>query len=185
MPRYDADKLAGKLVQKCRSSAQNGGAYFDWLALGVESGVCFNSVPWNVTFLNGPLTDERELSVRQTRKRAPRQTEEDAEEQKPENVEGGIKRDVDNLSAVEQNMKVLRKTLRKRVDDTYKTRKRILKEKFDIDFNQLYTITNMPIGRYMKQLKRDGVADSYLSLLRNSFNPSILTTINTSICTTI
>lgn len=43
-----------------------------------------------------------------------------------------------------------------------------------IRFNRLYTITNMPIGRFLHDLQRDGHAADYLRLLRDSFNTGTL-----------
>lgn len=37
-----------------------------------------------------------------------------------------------------------------------------------IVFDQLYTITNMPLGRFAKQLKNEGKLDDYVKLLKNS-----------------
>lgn len=44
----------------------------------------------------------------------------------------------------------------------------------DIRFNRLYTITNIPIGRFLHDLARDGKAEQYMQLLRDSFNPHTL-----------
>ena len=41
---------------------------------------------------------------------------------------------------------------------------------FGIEFNQLYTITNMPINRFRHLLERTGQLESYSHLLQNSFN---------------
>ena len=49
--------------------------------------------------------------------------------------------------------------------------KRRLKDDFGIVFNELYTITNMPIKRFLHQLERDGRLKEYMTLLANSFNP--------------
>ena len=49
--------------------------------------------------------------------------------------------------------------------------RRELKELFDIDFNHLYTITNMPIKRFLFDLEKTGKLDAYMDLLVNSFNP--------------
>lgn len=46
-----------------------------------------------------------------------------------------------------------------------------LKELFDIEFNQLFTITNMPIKRFLQDLERANKLDTYMELLANSFNP--------------
>jgi radical SAM/Cys-rich protein len=45
-----------------------------------------------------------------------------------------------------------------------------LKENYHIVFNSLYTLTNMPIGRFDKYLKSTGQKRKYLSLLKNSLN---------------
>jgi radical SAM/Cys-rich protein len=48
--------------------------------------------------------------------------------------------------------------------------RRELGERYGIEFTRLITITNMPIGRYMSQLKKAGKADEYRRLLRDAFN---------------
>lgn len=50
--------------------------------------------------------------------------------------------------------------------------KRALREHFGIEFNQLYTITNMPIARFLSYLKRSGSLEDYMRLLVESFNPA-------------
>ncbi len=52
--------------------------------------------------------------------------------------------------------------------------KRELRARFGIEFSTLVTITNMPIGRYMSQLKGPGQADTYRRLLRDRFNPQTI-----------
>jgi len=49
--------------------------------------------------------------------------------------------------------------------------KRELKELFGIEFNHLFTITNMPIKRFLHDLERAGKLEAYMELLVNSFNP--------------
>ena len=49
--------------------------------------------------------------------------------------------------------------------------KRELKLNFDIDFNRLYTITNMPIGRFAAWLRHNGRLKVYTELLMGCFNP--------------
>jgi len=49
--------------------------------------------------------------------------------------------------------------------------KKELKELFNIEFNQLFTITNMPIKRFYHQLERDRQLESYMELLVSKFNP--------------
>lgn len=47
-----------------------------------------------------------------------------------------------------------------------------LLKNFDLKFNNLYTITNMPIHRFKEQLERHGTYDEYMEKLINAFNPS-------------
>jgi hypothetical protein len=54
--RFDPVKLVHKLLQKCIiQSLQSGNFYFDWLGLGMESAVVFNSLPEHVSFFAGSL----------------------------------------------------------------------------------------------------------------------------------
>ena len=48
--------------------------------------------------------------------------------------------------------------------------RRELDRLFGIRFTRLITITNMPIGRFLHDLRRDGKAGEYEALLRQSFN---------------
>jgi radical SAM/Cys-rich protein len=47
-----------------------------------------------------------------------------------------------------------------------------LREGFGIEFHRLLTITNMPIRRFARTLRREGRLESYLGLLVNHFNPA-------------
>ena len=49
--------------------------------------------------------------------------------------------------------------------------RRELDKRFGIKFTRLLTITNMPLGRFRKELNRQNQEQSYLELLRKSFNP--------------
>ena len=57
--------------------------------------------------------------------------------------------------------------------------KRELKEHFGIVFNNLYTLTNLPIGRFASYLRRNNKLDEYMQLLIQAFNPA---TINGLMC---
>ncbi len=48
--------------------------------------------------------------------------------------------------------------------------KRILNERFGIEFNHLYCLTNMPITRYAMNLKLRGEYHRYMRLLESNFN---------------
>lgn len=57
--------------------------------------------------------------------------------------------------------------------------KRELLARFGIVFNELWTITNMPITRWRHQLERDGKLEAYMRLLMGAYNPA---TINGLMC---
>jgi len=48
--------------------------------------------------------------------------------------------------------------------------KRELKASFDIEFNQLFALTNMPVNRFAKYLKAKKQLEPYMALLKNSFS---------------
>ena len=50
--------------------------------------------------------------------------------------------------------------------------KRQLKRKYDISFNRLFAITNMPISRYMDYLLESGNYEDYMNILVNAYNPA-------------
>lgn len=47
-----------------------------------------------------------------------------------------------------------------------------LKRKFDIEFNRLYAITNMPISRFLDYLLESGNYENYMTELVAAFNPA-------------
>ena len=50
--------------------------------------------------------------------------------------------------------------------------RRELSVRYGVEFNSLYTITNMPIGRYLDYLVRSGNYQRYMEQLINAFNPA-------------
>lgn len=52
--------------------------------------------------------------------------------------------------------------------------KRQLKRKYDITFNNLFAITNLPISRFLDFLLESGNYESYMTELINAFNPSTI-----------
>lgn len=50
--------------------------------------------------------------------------------------------------------------------------KREMKRLFDIDFDSLFALNNMPISRYLEWLEAGGQTESYLRKLVDSFNPA-------------
>ncbi len=59
----------------------------------------------------------------------------------------------------------------KSLEQNYKL---ILKNKYDIDFNSLFCINNMPVGRYLDFLLTSGNYDEYMYELLQAFNPTAL-----------
>lgn len=53
--------------------------------------------------------------------------------------------------------------------------KKFLQEKFDVIFNNLFTITNLPVGRTKLHLERKKLHTSYLQFLESHFNPQTVT----------
>ncbi len=49
--------------------------------------------------------------------------------------------------------------------------KQVLRNEFEIEFNDLYAITNIPISRYLDYLISSGNFEGYMEKLVNSFNP--------------
>jgi radical SAM/Cys-rich protein len=52
--------------------------------------------------------------------------------------------------------------------------KRELATHFGIVFNKLYTITNLPIGRFAAYLRHNNKLEQYMDLLINAFNPATI-----------
>jgi radical SAM/Cys-rich protein len=50
--------------------------------------------------------------------------------------------------------------------------KRELRAAFGIEFNRLYSITNLPIARFASYLRHNNRYDEYMTVLREAFNPS-------------
>ena len=42
----------------------------------------------------------------------------------------------------------------------------------DLEFNRLYSITNLPIARFASYLRHNNRYDEYMTVLREAFNPS-------------
>lgn len=52
--------------------------------------------------------------------------------------------------------------------------RRVLRKEFEIEFSELWALTNMPIARWRDDLRRKGNLEAYEQLLRDSFNPDTL-----------
>lgn len=52
--------------------------------------------------------------------------------------------------------------------------RRELAARFGIQFNRLFTITNMPVSRYLEYLVRSGQYESYMQKLVEAFNPGAI-----------
>jgi radical SAM/Cys-rich protein len=53
--------------------------------------------------------------------------------------------------------------------------RRTLEEKYSVCFTRLFSITNMPIGRYLEYLRRTDNFEDYMKALAKAFNPATLT----------
>lgn len=49
--------------------------------------------------------------------------------------------------------------------------RKVLREKYGLEFNHLYVMTNVPIKRFEHLLHQDGIYNRYLNMLKSSFNP--------------
>lgn len=58
--------------------------------------------------------------------------------------------------------------------DLEKQYKKVLWDEYQLRFNRLFTITNMPISRYLEDLLDQGKLEIYLETLVNAFNPAIV-----------
>lgn len=56
----------------------------------------------------------------------------------------------------------------KKLEEDYKKQ---LSENYGIRFNQLFTITNAPLGRFKNYLESNGKTEQYFNLLMENFNP--------------
>jgi len=52
--------------------------------------------------------------------------------------------------------------------------RRSLESEWGIVFNSLYSITNMPVGRFLEYLQAQGKFDEYMETLANAFNPATI-----------
>ena len=52
--------------------------------------------------------------------------------------------------------------------------KKVLWDEYQLQFNRLFTITNMPISRYLEDLLEQKKLDQYMETLVNAFNPAIV-----------
>src|SRR4029453_2383490 len=52
--------------------------------------------------------------------------------------------------------------------------KRELKKHFGIEFNKLYALSNLPIGRFASYLRHSGKLEEYMELLIHAFNPATI-----------
>ncbi|CAB9496203.1 Pfam:Nse4 [Seminavis robusta] len=115
VPRYKPTSLINSL-QKKLTAGSAGTSYFDWKTLGEEVGVCFRSLPSCVNFLVGPLENGRVpiKKARAVRKRKSIAEEETLEEQKPEEMSKKAKKNADQLSQAERDLKKMDKILQER-----------------------------------------------------------------------
>jgi hypothetical protein len=132
VPRYDpamfVRKLRSQLLMRHPSSPdglesdeelESTNQVFNWRMLGRESGICFNSIPRRVTFLNGPLqhhvSDSFTSKTRKVAVRRARATDVNEPVVRPEQVaDGGTTKDAtDKATAMDadKTLKAIKKQL--------------------------------------------------------------------------
>ena len=57
-------------------------------------------------------------------------------------------------------------------DSLEKEYKKELKERYNIEFNNLFAITNLPISRYLDYLLQSGIYEKYMEKLLTAYNPA-------------
>ena len=57
------------------------------------------------------------------------------------------------------------------LEDQYR---KVLRDEYSIEFNQLFTITNMPISRFLEYLLEQGKYEEYMQRLIDAFNPAAI-----------
>ena len=135
--------LAQNLVKK-GSVRSNGINQFNWQGLGFQVGVCFSALPSNCSFLYGPLDKDYKPKERKKVERKKKADAEDSEEDglvEPEIMnEKNKKKDGNELSVVEEQIKTIVDTLAKRS----KEEKAIAKHRVD---------------EYLERLQEEGIDD--------------------------
>ena len=170
VPRYDAIRLAQMLVKKASVQVGSNNC-FGWKNFGIETGVCFNALPSNVNFLYGPLDAEYKVKERKKAERKPKVTEqEEVEEEQPEDVDQTQKKESDGneLSAVEEHMTTIAKTLKKRSKEEMRKAKEREEEfisKIGVDDDDVIE----------KQVKKFAKETQKVNAVQNLFNPQSFT----------
>jgi len=155
------------LVSQVRAETSTGGgteSTFDWELLGEAAGACFNALPSDISFLNGPLQKDappiqRKLQ-QQRQKAASSQQPEDVVEERPEDIQGHTEKDDNKLSAIEKSMKDMARELKNQVDQQYRDNKRLLEEIYGTDKSKI------PI-EVQKKFKRYGIEIDAMEFLLN------------------
>lgn len=159
--------MVHELVSKIRAETNAGGTndQFDWELLGDAAGACFNTVPSNVCFLNGPLQKDAPPVQRKAPQRRRAQVEDVGKEERPEDVQGHTEKDDNKLSAIEKSMQDMAKELKHKVDNQYRENKRKLEEAYGKDKSAIPKDVQ-------KKFKKYGVEIDAIQFL---FNPQSFT----------
>mmetsp|Transcript_25795 Transcript_25795/g.47431 ORF Transcript_25795/g.47431 Transcript_25795/m.47431 type:complete len:416 (-) Transcript_25795:133-1380(-) len=175
VPRYDAIRLAQSLATK-GSIRTGSSSQFNWHGLGFQVGVCFNSLPSQVSFLYGPLDAEYTPKVRKMPERRKKQTQVESgneEEEEPEDMDQtGKKKESDGneLSAVEKHIKIIRKTLSERSGEE----REMAMEKAE-EYESQISQGNNDERAVQKQKKKFVKENSQVNAVNCLFNPKSFT----------
>lgn len=133
--------------------------------MGEAAGACFNAIPSDVCFLNGPLQKDAPPVQRKVNQQRRTHVHDDAVEERPEDVQGHTEKDDNKLSAIEKSMQDMAKELKHKVDHQYRENKRKLEQAYGKDK------TAIPKD-VQKKFKKYGVEIDALQFL---FNPRSFT----------
>ncbi len=145
-------------------------SYFDWNRFGQEAAIGFNAVPARINFLNGPLVDGNEEAKQRVRRARYNQVESDVEEERPIDVQGHTYRGGNRLSAVDDNIQNVHRTLIAKVKRKYKSNKRATGEAYG------------GTDAIPKHVKRDLKRNKGVCAIELLFNPKSFTQTVENIC---
>lgn len=113
-------RLAQAFVKK-GSVGKGASVRFDWRGLGYQVGVCFNSIPSNVSFLNGPI-DAGYMAKKRKISQKRKWKDVEGEEEEVESIDQRHRNVKDHeLSAVERDVQAMRKDLKRKSKEQHES----------------------------------------------------------------
>ena len=109
VPRYDAVKVILALKKQC-TAKRGSNTFFDWANLGIQTGVCYNSVPSKVIFAAGKY--EEGIAAKQKKAREAKQKD-TSEVVRPDDQEVQAKGEKATMSVADVRVSKMRKRIQK------------------------------------------------------------------------